>query len=200
MRFEFSKLKGYFVGLFWVSPYHSFFATSNISKWSARFIFWHKSLPTCVKTKSCLWSPSSHSPDYVVGGRTGQAHLCWTQSVTRSLRTLTPRNRSQALALSAGWRRGPETQILIGQWLVLLASDWSKGSNTGFWLVITDEVSPFLFGDSHVSLMLYRSIGGAVRFTHCSSIVQWPAVVCCYACLDANAAHWGFYAFNATEP
>ena len=92
------------------------FALPLISPIEAHNFFW---------TKSCLLSPSSRSPDCGEGGRTGQAHLCWTQSVSLSLTSQTPRSRSQALAPCEGWRREPETSILIGQWLQILDSDWS---------------------------------------------------------------------------
>ena len=77
------------------------------------YIFRHVFFHTRVKTKSCWWSPSSHSPDCGEAGRTSQAHLCWTQSATLSLTSPTPRSRSQAPGPSAGWRWAPETRILI---------------------------------------------------------------------------------------
>ena len=174
----------YCFGLIWVSPYH--IATSNISNWSARVIF----SDTCFFIHVSRLNPVDGVHPVIVqtvGRQVAQVKLTCVELKVRPWAW-------RARLPGAGVKPRARLQAGGGHLKQEFSLGWSEAQDTGFWLVETDT-SPLLCGDSHVSLMLYRNIGGAVRFTHCSSTVQWPAV-CWDVCLDATATSSGFLSYS----
>ena len=158
LRFEFSTLKVY---CFPVSPYHSFCSTSNISNWSAQFFFGLNPVywvhPVVVQT---------------VGREVAQVKLTCVELKVWAWAW-------RARLPGAGVKPWPRVKAGGGN----LKQAFSLVNGSKYWILIgqtTDvSISSAMWRLSCKFNAVSEYWTSCVRFTHCSSTVQWPAGLGC---------------------